>query len=217
MSGRRLDLSVYLVLDGQFIRQRELLEILRAAVAGGVTAVQLRDKQASQRTFLAQARKVQAALKPLGVPLIINDRLDVALAIGADGVHLGQDDADVHKARRLLGPEAHIGLSISRPGEVTSADPQVIDYVGLGPIFPTGSKRDTAPPLGLAGVQTLRARLGVPIVAIGGIGGANAESVIAAGADGVAAIASICAAPDPQVATQEIAAAVRNARRGGNR
>jgi thiamine-phosphate pyrophosphorylase len=212
MSGRVFDLSVYLVLDRLFIGERDLLATLQAALAGGVTVVQLRDKQAPRPLFLAQARRIQALLRPTGVPLIINDRVDVALEIGADGVHVGQDDMAAAEARRLLGPEAIIGLSASRPDELVGADPGIIDYIGLGPVFPTDTKPNTPPPLGLGGVRALRPQLRLPVVAIGGIGAGNAAPLIGAGADGVAVVSSICSAPDPEAAARLLTRAVANGR-----
>ncbi|MGE0116551.1 MAG: thiamine phosphate synthase [Dongiaceae bacterium] len=208
MSRRIFDPSVYLVLDRLFAGQRDLLAVLQAALAGGVTMVQLRDKQAPRSLFLDQARRMLALLRPAGVPLIVNDRVDVALAVGADGVHVGQDDMAAGEARRLLGPDAIVGLSVSRPEECAGADPAVVDYVGLGPVFPTDTKPDTPPPLGIGGVRALRPHLGVPVVAIGGIGAGNAAGLVGAGADGVAVVSAICAAPDPEAASRRLARAV---------
>jgi len=208
MSRRIFDPSVYLVLDRLFVGQRDLLATLQAALAGGVTMVQLRDKQAPRPLFLDQARRMLALLRPAGVPLIINDRVDVALAVGADGVHVGQDDMAAAEARRLLGPDAIVGLSVSRPEECGGADPAVVDYVGLGPVFPTDTKPDTPPPLGIGGVRALRPRLALPVVAIGGIGAGNAAGLVGAGADGVAVVSAICGAPDPEAASRRLARAV---------
>jgi thiamine-phosphate pyrophosphorylase len=212
MSRRIFDPSVYLVLDRLFVGERDLLATLQAALAGGVTIVQLRDKQAPRPLFLAQARRIQALLRPTGVPLIINDRVDVAQEIGADGVHVGQDDMAAAEARRLLGPEAIIGLSASRPDELASADPALVDYIGLGPVYPTDTKLNTPPPLGVGGVRALRPRLKLPVVAIGGIGANNAAPLIVAGADGVAVVSSICSAPDPEAAARLLTRAVANGR-----
>jgi thiamine-phosphate pyrophosphorylase len=212
MSRRIFDPSVYLVLDRLFVGERDLLATLQAALAGGVTVVQLRDKQAPRALFLEQARRIQALLQPTDVPLIINDRVDVALEIGADGVHVGQDDMAAAEARRLLGPRAIIGLSVSRPDELAAADPALVNYIGLGPVFPTDTKLNTPPPLGIGGVRALRRRLKLPVVAIGGIGANNAAPLIVAGADGVAVVASICSAPDPEAAARLLTRAVANGR-----
>jgi thiamine-phosphate pyrophosphorylase len=212
MSRRIFDPSVYLVLDRLFVGERDLLATLQAALAGGVTVVQLRDKQAPRALFLEQARRIQALLQPTDVPLIINDRVDVALEIGADGVHVGQDDMAAAEARRLLGPQAIIGLSVSRPDELAAADPALVNYIGLGPVFPTDTKLNTPPPLGIGGIRALRRRLKLPVVAIGGIGAHNAAPLIVAGADGVAVVASICSAPDPEAAARLLTRAVANGR-----
>jgi thiamine-phosphate pyrophosphorylase len=212
MSRRIFDLSVYLVLDRLFVGQRDLLATLEAALAGGVTMVQLRDKQAPRPLFRDQARRIQALLRPAGVPLIINDRVDVAAEIGADGVHVGQDDMPAAEARRLLGPDAIVGLSVSRANECAGIDPMLVDYVGLGPVFPTDTKPDTPPALGVGGIRALRPRLAVPVVAIGGIGGGNAAGIVGAGADGVAVVSSVCAAPDPEAAARSLTRAVASGR-----
>jgi thiamine-phosphate pyrophosphorylase len=212
MSRRIFDPSVYLVLDRLFVGQRDLLATLEAAIAGGVTVVQLRDKQAPRPLFLEQARRMLALLRPRGVPLIINDRVDVAREIGADGVHVGQDDMPAAEARRLLGPDAIVGLSVSRPEECAGADPALVDYVGLGPVFPTDTKPDVPPALEVGGVRALRPRRSVPVVAIGGIAGSNAAGVIGAGADGVAVVSSVCAASDPEAAARLLVRAVDRGR-----
>jgi thiamine-phosphate pyrophosphorylase len=153
-------------------------------VAGGATIVQLRDKDADDATLVAAARALRAELAPLGVPLIVNDRVAVAEAAGADGVHIGQDDGDPAAARARLGADALIGLSVTRAAEIATVDAGVVDYVGLGPVFATATKPDAAPALGLAGARAIAARLPVPWIAIGGIDAANAADVIAAGDTG---------------------------------
>jgi len=212
---RAVDLSVYLVLDAGFIGQRDILAVLQAALAGGVTAVQLRDKLAPRSALLAQARRIQTLLKATTVPLIINDRVDVAREIGADGAHVGQEDMPAAEARRLLGPGAILGLSVTKAEECATVDPAVVDHVGLGPIFATGTKPDAAMPLGIAGLRALRRRLALPVVAIGGIDADNTAEVIAAGADGVAVVSAICGASDPEAATRRLARAVAAGRRRG--
>jgi thiamine-phosphate pyrophosphorylase len=196
-----------LVTDGVMTASRGLAATVRAAVDGGVTIVQLRDKDARDDDLVALACALRAELAPRGVPLIVNDRPMVAKAAGADGLHLGQEDGDPRAARLLLGPDAMLGLSVTRAAEVATVDPAVVDYVGLGPVFSTATKADAAPPLGLGGFRTVGAMLGVPFVAIGGIDAANAAAVMAAGAAGIAVVSAICAAPDPKVA----AAALRSA------
>jgi thiamine-phosphate pyrophosphorylase len=209
MTRRVPDLSVYLVTDRSLARGRELVDVVLAAVRGGVTVVQLREKDASSREMLELGRALLGRLRPLGVPLIVNDRVDLALALGADGVHVGQSDLPPEVARRLLGPEALVGLSITGPEDLPSLDPSVVDYAGVGPIFPTASKADATPALGLEGLARLRRQLSVPVVAIGGITPANASAVIAAGADGVSVVSAICSADDCELAASTLARSVR--------
>ena len=212
MSRRVPDLSVYLVTDRLLSRGREVVDVVLAAVRGGVTLVQLRDKDVPARETLALGRVLLERLRPLGVPLIVNDRVDLALALGADGVHVGQGDLPPEVARRLLGPDALVGLSITGAEDLHTLDPAVVDYAGVGPIFPTGSKADATPALGLKELARLRRLLPVPIVAIGGITAANAPAVIAAGADGVSVVSAICSADDCEVAASTLVQAVREGR-----
>jgi thiamine-phosphate pyrophosphorylase len=217
----RFDLSLYLVTDPEMTACRGLLETVEAAVAGGVTMVQLRQKDGSARQMAEAGRALRAFLAPRGLRLIVNDRIDVAHAIGADGVHVGQGDLSPAAARRILGPNAIIGLSITGENQLDTLDDSV-DYVGLGPIFPTGTKPDAAPALGEAAFAALRIRIPRPVVAIGGITLANAAHAIAGGADGIAVVSAICAATDPRVAAQslravvDLALAARNSARRGS-
>lgn len=206
------DLSLYLVTDPAMTARRGLIETVQAAVAGGATIVQLRDKNGLARPMAEAGRALLGILRPLGVPLLINDRLDVAHAIGADGVHIGQEDLPPAAARALLGPEAIIGLSVTCAAELATID-AAVDYVGLGPIFPTGTKSDAAPVLGEEGFTELRRRIALPVVAIGGITLANTPRAFAAGADGIAVVSAICAAADPQAATAELKAVIAATRR----
>ncbi|HEX8538014.1 MAG TPA: thiamine phosphate synthase [Cystobacter sp.] len=212
MSRRVPDLSVYLVTDRLLSRGREVVDVVLAAVRGGVTLVQLRDKDVPARETLALGRVLLERLRPLGVPLIVNDRVDLALALGADGVHVGQGDLPPEVARRLLGPDALVGLSITGAEDLHTLDPAVVDYAGVGPIFPTGSKADATPALGLKELARLRRLLPVPVVAIGGICAANAAAVISAGADGVSVVSAICSADDCEVAASTLVQAVREGR-----
>ncbi|MCB1102207.1 MAG: thiamine phosphate synthase [Kiritimatiellae bacterium] len=210
--GRRrslvVDLSLYLVTDRALCRGRSLAEVVAAAVAGGVSVVQLREKDLPTRAFIEEARHLKTLLAPKGVPLIINDRVDVAWAAEADGVHLGQSDMTVADARRLLGPRALIGLSIEKRSQVDEADAGEADYLAASPVFSTPTKTDTAPALGLEGVAFLRGKTPRPLVAIGGVNLANAAEVIGAGADGLAVVSAICSAADPEAAARALKAAV---------
>ena len=153
-------------------------------------------------------------LRSSGIPFIVNDRVDIALAAGADGVHLGQSDMAVADARRLLGPEPILGLSITSAADLAASDLNGVDYLGVGPVFPTPTKADAAPAMGLEGLRAIRAQTTLPIVAIGGLNAGNAGDVTAAGADGVAVVSAICAAPDPEAAARDLASIVRGARDG---
>jgi thiamine-phosphate pyrophosphorylase len=214
---RPVDWSLYLVTDRRLAGDRPLEEVVAAAVRGGVSAVQLREKECPAREFVELARRLKAVLEPLGVPLIINDRVDVALAAGADGVHIGQSDMKVDDVRRLVGPDAIVGLSVDSAEQPAPLD---LDYLGVGPIFPTGTKADAGPALGLEGLARLRAASRHILVGIGGINATNAAAVLGAGADGIAVVSAICAAPDPEQAAAELrailSAAKRQPRRGCN-
>lgn len=199
-----VDYSLYLVTDRTLSRGRSNLEIVAAAVAGGVRCVQLREKNCSTREFLAEARSLLTLLRPQGIPLIINDRLDIALAAGADGVHLGQHDMPLADARNLAGRKLIIGISAESPEHALAAEQQGADYIGISPVFSTNTKKDHAPPLGLSGIEAIRARTTIPIVGIGGINLANGALVIAAGADGIAVVSAIVAADDPARAAEAL-------------
>ncbi len=195
-------LRVYLVTDQPALRGRSLTDVVMQAVQGGVTCVQLREKTASTRDFVALALALQTLIKPRGVPLVINDRIDVALACGAQGVHLGQSDMPVALARQLLPPEVFIGLSVENLDDVRRAAQQPVDHLGVSPVFATPTKLDTASPWGLGGLHQVRALTDLPLVAIGGIHLGNAAEVLAAGANGLAVVSAICSADDPRAAAQ---------------
>jgi len=197
-------LRLYLVTDQPSLKGRNLLDVVHAAVLGGVTCVQLREKHASSRDFHAQAVALMELLAPYNVPLIINDRLDIALACGAHGVHLGQSDLPVAAARKLLPPEVFIGWSVETPQEVEQSAALPVDYLGVSPVFSTPTKTDTAPPWGLDGLQRIRALSPLPLVAIGGIHWHNAADVMRAGADSLAVVSAICSADDPRLASQQL-------------
>jgi thiamine-phosphate pyrophosphorylase len=209
---RGLDLTLMLVTDPEMTAERGLIETVLAAVAGGVTIVQLRDKNASDAAVTATAESLRDALAPTGVPLIVNDRPVIALRAGAAGVHIGQDDGDPASARALLGRDALIGLSVTGADQVATVDPAVVDYVGLGPVFATTTKADAAAAMGLSGLASISARLPVPFVAIGGVTEANAADIIRAGAAGVAVVSAICSAADPEGAARRIRTAIEAAR-----
>jgi thiamine-phosphate pyrophosphorylase len=203
--------GLYLVTDRELSLSRPLEEVVLQAVRGGVSLVQLREKQATIRFFVEEAQRIKRLLASHDVPLIINDRVDVALAVGAEGAHLGQDDMPYDKARALMGPQAVIGLSVETLEQVREAEDLDADYLGLSPVFPTPTKTDTRGSFGLEGVARAREISRHRLVAIGGINAANAEQVIRAGADGVAVVSAICSAPEPQRAAEELSRIVSSA------
>ena len=207
------DWSLYLVTDRRLAGSRPLAEVVAAAVRGGVTAVQLREKQCGTRQFVELARALKALLTTQGVPLIVNDRVDVALATGADGVHLGQSDMDARDARCLLGPDAIIGLSVETMAQAERAAALDVDYLGVSAIFSTPTKIDTTSEWGLEGLAALRRVSKHALVAIGGIHASNATQVIEAGADGIAVVTALCAAPDPEAAARALRHTIDQARR----
>jgi thiamine-phosphate pyrophosphorylase len=213
MTRPRFDPSLYLVTDPTQGGGRPLGEIVARAVAGGVTLVQLRDKQADGRALLEQARALIALLTPAGVPLIVNDRVDVALAAGAAGCHVGQSDLPAAAARALLGPDALLGVSLDSVEQARDVDPGVVDYVAHGPFAATLTKADAGGAVGGEGLARVRALTGLPLVAIGGIDAGNLGAAVRAGADGIAVVSAIMAAADPQAAARALAAAIAAARR----
>jgi len=204
----RPDLRLMLVTDAAMTARRGLVSTVREAVVGGVTIVQLRDKTASDAELTTLAIALRAELRPRGIPLLVNDRPAVARAAGVEGAHIGQDDGDPVAARRLLGADAVLGLSVTRVEEIATVDAAVVDYVGLGPVFATATKDDAAAALGLDGFRSVGALLPVPFVAIGGVHAGNAGAIMGAGAAGVAVVSAICAAPDPRTAAAVLRAAV---------
>ena len=208
-----IDYSLYLVTDRSLARGRASSDVVREAVAGGVTCVQLREKNCGTREFMEEARAVRAATRALGVPLIVNDRVDVALAVGADGVHLGQQDMAIADARRLGPPGWIIGVSAETVADAVRAEKEGADYIGVSPVFATPTKTDAAPPLGLSGLRHMRAATKIPLVAIGGIHAGNARDVIRAGADGLAVVSAIVAAADPRAAAEALRRKIEAARK----
>ncbi|HAL92800.1 MAG TPA: thiamine phosphate synthase [Verrucomicrobia bacterium] len=208
----RLDCSLYLVTDRSLSRGRPTVEIVCEAVAGGVTCVQLREKNVGTREILEEARVLRTVTRSLGVPLIINDRVDIALAVGADGVHLGQRDMPITDAKRLGPPGWIIGVSAESLHDAKRAELGGADYIGVSPVFSTPTKTDTALPLGLDGVRAIRAAVRIPLVGIGGIHAGNARDVIRAGADGIAVVSAIVAADSPREAAAALRKIIENAR-----
>lgn len=209
---RRFDLSLYLVLDPGLCAGIGMVATARAAVAGGVTTVQLRDKDGTTAARVETGRALKAALAGTGVPLIVNDDIEAAIAIGADGVHVGQGDVAALEARRRIGRDMILGLSISTVGEASSVDPTIVDHVGVGPVFPTATKPGHRPAIGLAGLAAVCAASPVPAVAIGGLKAEYAGACLTAGAHGIAVVSAICGQPDPRGAAAALALCTKEAR-----
>ena len=197
-------LKLYLVTDRRMIGERSLEDIVVDAVRGGVSMVQLREKDTDTRDFLQIANGLLSVLSPLGIPLIINDRVDIALACGADGVHLGQSDMPYEDARRLLGDGRIIGLSAENIAQVESANSLDVDYIGISPVFSTRTKTDTMQPFGLDGLRSAAGISKHPLVAIGGINSSNASAVMRSGATGIAVVSAIMGSASPYEAAKEL-------------
>ena len=208
-----VDLRLNAIVDPERSGGHDLADLARLCAQGGATLVQLRDKISETRAMVTRARAIKKALAPFNVPLVINDRVDVALAAGAEGVHVGQDDMAVEDARKLLGRDAIIGLSIKTVAEAQAAPVELIDYVGSGGVYVTGSKQQKNAPIGREGLARVIAALHVrapklPVCGIAGIDANNAAAVIEAGADGVAVISALSLAPDPAAAARVLRAIV---------
>lgn len=199
---RHIDLSLYLITRRGQLSLDALFRIVLAAVKGGVTAVQLREKESSKGEVMTLAHGLKKLLKPFNVPLLINDHIDVALAVQADGVHLGQNDLNAQQARSLLGKKALIGLSTGNREEVLAAADQEIDYLGFGPVFHTNSKLYHGMPRGLEALEEVCRFSPHPIVAVGGMHAANAQAACEKGAAGIAVVSSIFDAPSPEIAAR---------------
>ena len=195
-----------LVTDRPLSRGRAITDIVAAAVKGGASMVQLREKEAGTREFLEIARAVKAVLQPLGVPLLINDRVDIALAVDAAGVHVGQTDMPVAIVRQMIGQDKIIGLSAGRRAYLEAPDAALADYLGIGPAFTQTTKVNTGrEPLGPDGFAELRKLTQKPVMAIGGLKPDNSAPFIAAGADGLAVVSAIVGADDPEAAARSFA------------
>ncbi|WP_319585205.1 thiamine phosphate synthase [uncultured Pseudodesulfovibrio sp.] len=208
------DLLVYLVTDRSLCLGRPLEEIVAQAAQGGCTMVQLREKEADTGEFVELARALHKLLKPLSIPLLINDRVDVALAAGVEGVHVGQSDMLVKDVRKLMGPDAIIGLSVETEAELLDAQNRPVDYIGIGPVYPTQTKKDVkGSPWGPEGLKRAVKLSSLPLVAIGGVQRENARAVAGSGVAGIAVVSAICSAPSPAEATRELVYCMREGAR----
>jgi thiamine-phosphate pyrophosphorylase len=204
-----VDLRLNAIVDPERAGGRDLAELARLCAQGGATLIQLRDKLSETRAMVATARAIKQALAPFHVPFVVNDRIDVALAAAADGVHLGQDDMAIEDARRLLGRDAIVGLSVKTVAQADAAPVELIDYVGSGGVYVTLSKQQKNAPIGTAGLKRVidalhRRSPKLPVCGIAGIDATNAAAVIAAGADGIAVISALSLAPDPAAAARTL-------------
>lgn len=210
---KSFDLSLYLVLDPILCADMGMVETARAAVAGGATIVQLRDKHASTSAMIETGLALKQALAGSSALLIVNDDIEAAIAIGADGLHIGQDDLDARDARRRVGPDMILGLSVETEALASAIDAEIVDYAGVGPVFATPTKPDHKKPIGFDGLARIIRLSPVPTVAIGGLKAEHAAEALAAGAKGLAVVSAICGKPDPEAATALIAEAIKEARR----
>ena len=205
---REIDPSLYLVINPEQCRHQSPVDIAKNAVAGGVSTVQIRTKLMCDQSYTELAAQVDQALRPLHVPVFVNDRLEVAAAAGINCIHLGQDDVSVHEAREALGPDAQIGLTVRSMEEAENAPTQELSYLSVGGVFATRSKANPDPPIGLTKlkdiVRYLKSRADCPIIAISGINQTNLESVLSTEVDGVAVVSAICESDSPETVAREL-------------
>lgn len=202
VNKQTIDYTLYLVTDRDILRGRDFTACVAEALAGGASLLQLREKDLNSRDFYTAALALKDLCRQFQVPLIINDRLDIMLAIDADGLHIGQNDIPLEVARRIIGAEKILGYSVSKIQEaVAGAD--LADYLGAGTVFPTSSKDDTGTPIGIDGLQAIKSVSALPVVAIGGINMENLADIKAAGADGAAVISAILGREDIQQASRD--------------
>jgi thiamine-phosphate pyrophosphorylase len=200
----KIDYSLYLVTDRGLSLGRPLIEIVKSAVRGGVTVVQLREKNATTREYIREALEIKSFLNDNNIPLIINDRIDIAMAVEADGIHIGQTDMPFETAKKIVKDSMLIGVSVESIEDAIEADMAGADYISVSPVFQTPTKKDTAPALGLRGIARISALTKKPVIGIGGINQMNCAEVIQSGACGVSIISAVCSAEDPELAAREL-------------
>ncbi len=213
MTNPQVDYSLYVLTDAQLSRGRSHREVIESAIRGGATIVQYREKSASTRKMIDEALELRDLCRARGVPFIVNDRVDVALAVDADGVHVGQDDMPASLARKLVGRDKIVGVSAENVEEARTAIADGADYLGVGAIFATATKSDAGEPIGIAGLMKIARMSTVPIVGIAGINASNAASVIRAGAAGIAVVSAVVSADDIERAARELRETVEKAKR----
>lgn len=206
---KRFDLSLYLVLDPGLCQTHDMVETARLAVLGGATMVQLRDKGAGTAGLIAIGRALMAAMAGKNIPVIVNDDVEAACAIGAHGIHVGQSDTPARLVRQRVGPDMIVGLSAENERAVDGAEAGIVDYLGLGPVFATNTKADAKRPMGITRLARLARISPVPSVAIGGIKLDHVAAVLRCGVDGLSVVSAICGQPDPKAAAQSLSSAIR--------
>jgi thiamine-phosphate pyrophosphorylase len=204
MNLNRAHLAVYVITDRSIVGNRSLFDVVRAAIRGGATLVQLREKEAPTDEIIAIGRTLHQITREAGIPLIVNDRADVALELDAEGLHIGQQDLSPPEARRLIGPHRILGMSAETVEQALQAEHSGADYLGVGDVYGTRSKPDAGNPIGLDGLAAIARAVTLPIVAIGGITLDNTAAIIRSGADGVSVISAVMAAPDPEAAARHL-------------
>jgi len=209
-----MDWTLYVITDAKLSRGRSHLEVAQAAIEGGASIIQFREKEMTTRQLVETAGKIKELTEEADIPLIVNDRLDVALAVDADGVHVGQDDMPADMARQLIGPHKILGVSASTVEEALQAEREGANYVSASPVFTTPTKPDAPPPTGLEGLKAIVEAVNLPVIAIGGINEKNAAEVIETGAQGVAVISAVVSAPDIVAAAHRLRETLEAARKG---
>ena len=209
MSNAQPDYRLYLVTDRELVGTKEFYESIERAIAGGVTFLQLREKSLSSRDFYHAALELKSLAARYNITFVINDRLDIALAVDADGLHIGQNDLPVEAARKLLGPDKIIGVSAANCEEALAAERGGADYLGVGAVFPTGTKAD-ARKVSLEKLADIKRKVKIPVVAIGGINEKNAASVMSSGVDGICVVSAILAKEDTKKAAEALVTAISN-------
>lgn len=204
-----INYSLYLVTDQDLCLGRNLIDVVMEAVQGGVNVVQIREKNSETRNFYELARAMKQRLRGKDIPLIINDRVDVAMAVDAEGVHVGQKDLPCSVIREMLGPSKIIGVSINTYEQIHTAHDQEADYLSLSPVYPTPTKPDTTEPFGISGLIKARKMTNRPLVTIGGINKSNIKDIMDTGVDGVALVSAICSAPSPRQAAEELSKLIK--------
>lgn len=208
-----VDWDLYVITSRQAAGDTPLTDVVQAAVAGGATVVQLRAKQATTREIIQLGHALRRITRNSEIPLIVNDRVDIALALDADGAHVGQEDLPVPLARGVMGPDRILGVSAGTTEEAHQAEEDGADYLGVGDVYGTPSKPDAGVPIGLQGLREIAEAVSIPVVGIGGITADKAAAVIEAGAAGVAVISAVIGAPDPEAAACHLREVIRNAKR----